>query len=121
LIKKAFGNTQDCLGVCLVKNVPGFVEKRAKLLKLASVFAQGDPKMIEKCIHEPSSYLFGWSHGKEIMNGKLDTSKGSYYNNPLLEDPQQSEEYVCQYPEYGFPNVWPEEMPELKEAFKDVF
>jgi hypothetical protein len=71
----------DALGVCLVKNVPGFVDKRMRLLKLASVFAGLPEDVKEQAVHPESSYLFGWSHGKETMNGKTDVSKGSFYNS----------------------------------------
>jgi hypothetical protein len=78
-IRDAFG--PNALGVCLIKNVPGFVDKRLRLLKLASVFAGLPEDVKEQAVHQESSYLFGWSHGKETMNGKTDVSKGSYYNS----------------------------------------
>ena len=33
---------------------------------------------------------FGWSHGREIMNGMPDMLKGSYYANPIVDCPQVS-------------------------------
>ena len=69
-IKAAFGSEAGALGVCLIKNVPGFVAQRERLLKLASVFANLPEEVKAKCEHKASSYLFGWSHGKEFMNGK---------------------------------------------------
>jgi hypothetical protein len=83
-IKAAFGSEPGALGVCLVKNVPGFADKRERLLKLASVFAGLPDEIKAQCEHKPSSYLFGWSHGKEFMNGKLDLAKGSYYNSNVF-------------------------------------
>jgi isopenicillin N synthase-like dioxygenase len=117
-LEKAFGN--QGLGVCLIKNVPGLVEKRSQLLRLASVFANLQDSVKQECVHPESSFLFGWSHGKEIMNGKPDSAKGSYYNNPILDDPLQNQEYIQKYPEYGYPNVWPKQMPEFKEAFMSL-
>lgn len=120
-ISQAFGNQKGCYGILVISNIPGLVEKRARLLKLASVFASLSNEIKAKSEHVPSSYLFGWSHGKEIMNGKRDTAKGSFYNNPTLDDPQVDEIYTKKYPEYGFKNVWPhEDLPELKEAFMDL-
>lgn len=78
-IEIAFGNKAECLGVLLVKNVPNYIEMRETILELASKFANLDDKTKEKYINSASKYNFGWSHGKEIMNGKLDWSKGSYY------------------------------------------
>lgn len=118
-IVKAFG-TQESLGVILIRGIPDYTTLREKLLILASSFAELDDAVKAKYEHVPSSYLFGWSHGKESMNGSLDLAKGSYYNNPTLDDPQQSEEYLKKYPEYGYQNVWPAELPEFKDAFKSL-
>lgn len=93
---------------------------REELLILASRFAELPDNVKTKYEHLPSSYLFGWSHGKERMNGSLDLAKGSFYNNPNMDDPQQSLDYLEKYPEYGYPNVWPEELPEFKDAFKSL-
>lgn len=30
---------------------------------------------------------FGWSYGKEVMNGVPDRLKGSYYANPTVDHP----------------------------------
>ncbi len=55
--------------------------------------------------------------------------KGSYYANPLLDDPcsssssssDNSEDLVRRYPEYLRPNIWPREaLPALEPAFKDL-
>jgi hypothetical protein len=59
-----------CLGLVVVKNVPGFLQKRVELLKLASVYANLPDDIKQKCEHPESRYSFGWSHGKEVMNGK---------------------------------------------------
>ncbi len=116
---KSFG--ENGLGIILIKNIPNYPQMRMNLLNIASKFANS--KYTQDCVHEESCYLFGWSHGKEIMNGVADDKKGSYYNNPVHESNPLSEDpsYLKKYPEYGFPNVWPKEMPELKEAFTSVF
>ncbi|KAL2915888.1 hypothetical protein HK105_204589 [Polyrhizophydium stewartii] len=121
-IAAAFGSGSGCLGACFVRGVPGFPELRQRLLRLASVFAALPEDAKQAVVHTPSSYLFGWSHGKEIMNGKPDTAKGSYYNNPIRDVPPKSRDpdYIAKFPEYGFPNVWPKELPELREAFMEL-
>ena len=48
---------------------------------------------------------FGWSHGKEIMNGKPDTLKGSYYANPTVDSPTIAEAERKAYPEYYGNNI----------------
>ena len=38
--------------------------------------------------HKESFYAFGWSHGKEQLQGGVpDLGKGSYYNNPQYMEP----------------------------------
>jgi hypothetical protein len=67
---------------------------------------------------------FGWSHGKEIMNGKPDTLKGSYYANPIVDYPSVPEEQREAHPEYYGRNIWPkndeEKIQGFEEAFKDL-
>lgn len=67
---------------------------------------------------------FGWSHGKEIMNGKPDTMKGSFYANPIVDEPNVPEDLKLQFPEYYGKNVWPKKdekgVEEFEEAFKDL-
>lgn len=49
----------------------------------------------------PSSYSFGWSHGREAMeDGRADTLKGSYYANPLVDNDNLPEDLRTQYPSY---------------------
>ncbi|KAI8906013.1 hypothetical protein EDD86DRAFT_193442 [Gorgonomyces haynaldii] len=120
-IAKAFGNGPDCKGALFVKNVPGLLPMRERLLKTASVFA-ALPDSVKKSVEHPESvYSFGWSHGKEIMNGKPDFAKGSYYNNPIYDTPSNSDpEYLKKYPEYAHPNLWPKELPELQQEFMEL-
>ncbi|KAI9100491.1 hypothetical protein DFS34DRAFT_487814 [Phlyctochytrium arcticum] len=121
-LSSAFGNGPECLGACVVKNVPGYVEMRAKLLKLASTLANLSDEAKRRAEHPESSYLFGWSHGKEIMNGKPDFAKGSFYNNPVYDTVQVAdrEKFAKEFPEYGHDNKWVEEIPELKAAFMEL-
>lgn len=44
----------------------------------------------------------------------------SQHIDPVLDDPQRDADYIAKYPEYGYPNVWPQELPEFKEAFQEV-
>ena len=118
-IQRAFG--VDGLGILTVKNVPGFVEARARLLPLAREFAALDDDIKAKYIHEQSKFSFGWSHGKEKLQGKPDTSKGSYYANPQYDRPVDDEAVIAQYPAFIHPNIWPSsDLPELEGAFKEL-
>jgi hypothetical protein len=88
-ISKAFGSGPDCLGIIVVTDLPPeYPVLRERLLQLAFKFAQLDEATREKysdptsryrhdcffstllIIHiEPGLPSFGWSYGKEIMNG----------------------------------------------------
>lgn len=69
-IERAFGNGQDALGVIIVKDLPpGFPALRRDLLTLADKFASLPEQVREKYSRADVQYMFGWSHGKEIMNG----------------------------------------------------
>mmetsp|Transcript_26127 Transcript_26127/g.22976 ORF Transcript_26127/g.22976 Transcript_26127/m.22976 type:complete len:143 (-) Transcript_26127:646-1074(-) len=114
-IERAFG--PEGLGLCIVKNVPNYVEKREKLLPLGSKLANLPKEDLDKITFEDIQYSLGWSHGKEKFKGREDFSKGSFYGNAHLED---------QIPKHDNPEVkkdidyWPSALPELKLAFKDL-
>lgn len=69
-IERAFGNGQDALGVIIVKDLPDeFPRLREELLRCADKFAALPEEVRERYSREEVQYMFGWSHGKEIMNG----------------------------------------------------
>ena len=110
-IERAFG--YGGLGIVAVTGVPGMAEKRETLLAMGFAFAHL-PKDIQAKYEHPSSFWsFGWSHGKEKLQGRPDTSKGSYYNNPTTNTPfsylgeDQRKAIVEEYPSFAHPNIWP--------------
>ncbi|CAD6271270.1 unnamed protein product [Miscanthus lutarioriparius] len=108
------------LGIITIADVPEFPELRKRLLRLAPRIANL-PEQVKKQLEDPDSrYNFGWSHGKEkLESGKLDTFKGSFYANPVLDVPTTDDVLVSRYPSYCRPNIWPNEnLPELEIAFK---
>ncbi|KAJ7124732.1 Clavaminate synthase-like protein [Mycena crocata] len=124
-IEKAFGSNPECLGIIVVRDLPPvYIIYREKLLKLAHAFARLEESVREQYTDSLSRYSFGWSHGKEIMNGKPDILKGSYYANPVVENPDVSAALREAYPEYYNKNIWPK-MDEagvegFEAAFKDL-
>lgn len=80
-VHSAFG--EDGLGIVCIRGIPGYSEARLSLLPMARSFAHLEGKIKEKYEHPGSCYQFGWSCGKEKLQGRPDYSKGSYYNNPL--------------------------------------
>lgn len=64
---------------------------------------------------------FGWSHGKEIMNGKPDTLKGSYYANPVIDYPNVPETEREWFPEYYGKGIWPSSDEKGVEGFEEAF
>lgn len=118
-IEEAYGF--NGIGALTVKNVPNYVEARRKLLPLSNKFASLPNEVKDKYVHKDSYYAFGWSHGKECLQGVPDLSKGSYYANPQYDKPSDDEELIKKYPSFLHPNIWPtEDMPELESAFKEL-
>ncbi|TFY63255.1 hypothetical protein EVJ58_g3359 [Rhodofomes roseus] len=121
-IAKAFGSEPGCLGIVIVRDLPpNYVTARERLLKLAYRFAHLDHQTRERYADPRSKYSFGWSHGKEVMNGKPDTLKGSYYANPIVDTPNVTAEQRQAYPEYYGTNIWPAKDVEGIEGFEDAF
>ncbi|KAF0559047.1 Clavaminate synthase-like protein [Gigaspora margarita] len=121
-IEEAFGAHSNCLGIILIKNLPkDYAEKRIRLLRLASVFAKLPEDIKNKTVHKESFYSCGWSCGKEVMGGKLDYLKGSYYANPKYDIPNATPKQKLEFPMYCHPNIWPKDaLPEFEHAFKDL-
>ncbi|TDL28862.1 Clavaminate synthase-like protein [Rickenella mellea] len=123
-IEKAFGSDPHSLGITIIRDLPpSYASMRERLLKLANQFANLDEGVREKYADPNSHYSFGWSHGKEIMNGKPDTLKGSFYAN-LVDSPTVSEAQRRAHPEYYGENIWPSKDEKgllgFEEAFKDL-
>ncbi|OXM81272.1 hypothetical protein C364_01136 [Cryptococcus neoformans Bt63] len=118
---KALGTHKGALGIVLISDLPPqFHYLREKLFRLAHRFANMPERERAKLEKPETSYMFGWSHGKEIMNGRPDIQKGSYYANPLMDYPIVSDETRLAYPEYYAGNIWPKGMLGL-ENFEQTF
>lgn len=118
-IQTAFGF--DGVGLLTVKNVPQYNDARSRLLPLSKKFADLPDEIKEKYVHKESYYSFGWSHGKEKLQGKPDVSKGSYYANPQYDKPVEDPELIAKHASFVHPNIWPkEELPDLEHAFKEL-
>ncbi|KAF5375117.1 hypothetical protein D9758_000027 [Tetrapyrgos nigripes] len=121
-IEEAFGSDPRALGIIVVRDMPEeYRGYRERLLKLAYKFAHLDENVKEKYTDPLSRYSFGWSHGKEIMNGKPDVLKGSYYANPVVDVPSVSDAYRKAYPEYYGKNLWPDANEKGVEGFEQAF
>jgi len=118
-VEKAFGASG--LGILAVKGVPNLTNCRQELLPLAFRYANLPDSVKEKTVHPESFYSFGWSHGKEMFaKGIPDLSKGSYYNNPIHDVPYEDPLLIKQFPSFCHPNIWPDDLPELRQAFMNM-
>jgi hypothetical protein len=73
-VEAAFG--PEGLGICVVDNVPGYVDARATLLPLASQLASLPAEQLAALEDPESKYNFGWSHGKEKLEaGRVGASR----------------------------------------------
>lgn len=75
-IKAAFGSDPGCLGIIVIKDLPPqFPELRERMFHLAHRLANA-PEEVRRGLEVPEThYFFGWSHGKERMNGVGNSSK----------------------------------------------
>lgn len=116
-IEKAFGF--EGIGLVTVKNVPGVLEAREALLPLSYHLAALPSDVLTKYERPETYYGFGWSHGKEKLQGKPDFAKGSFYANPQYDEPTKDKDLIKRFPSYCSPNTWPqEELPMFKPCFK---
>ncbi|KAI0274777.1 Clavaminate synthase-like protein [Gloeopeniophorella convolvens] len=121
-IEQAFGSSPNSLGIIIVRDLPPeYLRLRERLLKLAYSFSQLDEPVRENYADAKSRYSFGWSHGKEVMNGKPDTLKGSYYANPVIDAPSVKASLQEAYPEYYGVNIWPKADERGIEGFESAF
>ncbi|WRT67106.1 uncharacterized protein IL334_004072 [Kwoniella shivajii] len=120
-IVAGLGSESGCLGIVVISDLPDeFPILREKMFRLSHKFATLPEDVKEQFAKPDVSYLFGWSHGKEIMNGKPDIQKGSYYANPLVDHPDVTDAVRSTHPEYYAGNVWPNGVEGLEE-FEPTF
>ena len=117
-ILKAYG--KGSVGALGVRGVPQWTEMRNKTLPLGhKLISLPEEKLIE-LEDESSLYNAGWSLGKEKMGDVPDFGKGSFYYNPLLDDP--SPDLRAAYP-WALPaNKWPDEsdIPNFRSNLKEL-
>ncbi|KAI4715235.1 Clavaminate synthase-like protein [Aureobasidium sp. EXF-10727] len=123
-LEDAFG--PDSLGIIVVRDLPPeFVTMRKALLSYSSYLANLPQAELEKLEDPQSSYLVGWSCGKETLkDGRYDTLKGSYYANPV-KNPDLHKKAVEKFPnlpEYTAANIWPSNhvLPGFEQAFQSL-
>lgn len=131
-IGRAFGASEKSLGILAVEGVPEFASKRQALLKEAYHLAHLSPTALQACERPDALFSVGWSHGREFLNGKPDTAKGSFYANPwtnslikhLTQQYPEKMDYWKQEaaakPECYADNVWPEDLPSLEKYFMEL-
>lgn len=115
---QAFG--YEGLGLVAVRNVPGMSEARDACLPYSHRFGSLPEEVKRKYELPEAFYSFGWSHGKEKLEGKPDTAKGSFYFNPIADKPIADPKLVEKYPTFAHPNIWPteEDCPGMAHAAK---
>lgn len=120
LIKIFQAFSDDGLGALLITDIPDFKSMKMKLLTLSKQFGEL-PESIQQKYETPNTfYSFGWSRGKEkLQNGKYDTAKGSFYANPVYDEPTKDKKLIEKYPANYSKNIWPtEHIPTFESHFK---
>lgn len=118
-IEKAFG--KNSLGIILIKGIPNISKLRKQLLISGRRFIHLSDQTKEKYVNKKSFFSVGWSYGKEKMKNNIpDFAKGSYYANPLIDQPTEDIELIKKYPGSYTPNIWPNEIPDFEINFKNL-
>jgi isopenicillin N synthase-like dioxygenase len=119
LLEKAYGSSAS-LGVLAIRNVPGFVQAKQAFLPMAHTLAHLPKDYLEdKLTDGDSMYNAGWSHGKEKLGDEPDWAKGSFYFNPLTDQPGSAEDqanFPASYP----CNIWPDRIPNFEQNAKHI-
>ena len=121
ILRSAIG--RDGLGIVSVSDIPGFSEMRRRLLPLAKRLAGQPREFLAQLEDEASQYNVGWSFGRELLDGRVDTRKGSFYANPNMDVPTEDVALIERYPCYCRRNVWPVpggDLDDLEPAFKEL-
>ena len=116
-ILEAFG--PDGLGAILISDVPDLETLTRSTIPLAHKLVNLGSQTLQSLEHEPSLYNSGWSYGKEKLGDKPDFKKGSYYFNPLSDNPRPDirDKYPWALPE----NRWPsKDLPEFEGNCKKL-
>jgi isopenicillin N synthase-like dioxygenase len=118
-LERAYG--VGSLGIVAIRNVPDFCETKLALLPQAHSLVHLPSDYIEEQLEDVTSlYNAGYSFGKEKLGDVPDTSKASFYFNPLTDTPgsaQDRAKYPTSYP----CNKWPsQKLPELEPAAKKL-
>uniref|UniRef100_A0A7S2QT45 Non-haem dioxygenase N-terminal domain-containing protein n=1 Tax=Norrisiella sphaerica TaxID=552664 RepID=A0A7S2QT45_9EUKA len=119
IVEKAFG--YNGLGIIGIYGIEEVGKLREAVFRDGFKFATMDEHVKAKYEHKDSYYGFGWSHGKENLQGYPDYSKGSFYNNPLVNKPFEDPGMVDKLPAFASPNLWPsQEVPSLEKNFMNM-
>ena len=116
-ISAAYG--PEGLGVIIISDVPDWQDLTKRTIPLAHKLVNLGPEILKSLEHEPSLYNSGWSFGKEKLGDKPDFKKGSFYFNPLCDDPRPDirEKYPWALPD----NRWPRDsLPEFEVMCKKL-
>lgn len=122
-IRQAFGS--NGLGILIVSNIPGILDKRSALLPYGQKFYNLPEDVKQSFMDKDSSFQFGWSEGNEFLDKEktiADTSKSGFYANPTIDVPTVDEFTIKKYPGLARPNIWPDEniLPGFKSHYLNL-
>lgn len=122
-IEKAFGI--NGIGFLLVTQLSKTFEKdRNDLLSSGRILAKLPEEELKELEVSEIDYLIGWGRGHESFNGKIDMKKGSFYANPIYDEPSLGdnklyEKYPYVYEKYlqktYYQRLWKQEKRIEKE------
>eukprot|EP00927_Polykrikos_kofoidii_P056255 TRINITY_DN50406_c0_g1_i1.p1 TRINITY_DN50406_c0_g1~~TRINITY_DN50406_c0_g1_i1.p1 ORF type:complete len:400 (+),score=55.47 TRINITY_DN50406_c0_g1_i1:116-1315(+) len=107
-ISEAFG--PGGLGILTLSGLPPRVgELRRLVLSMGRKLACLPSETLKKYELPETGYMVGWSKGREQFKGKPDVSKGSFYANPIFDEPADGDAELIEKHPFLSPNVWPTE------------
>lgn len=97
-ISHAFGPSGP--GILLVNGLSEqFALDRANLFAAGRALSLLPEHLLQEMENKQLDYSVGWSRGHESFKGVLDTKKGSFYANPIYDDPAEGDPVLtAKYP-----------------------
>lgn len=79
-------------GILLVNRLSEqFAIDRASLFAAGRALSSLPEHLLQELEHKELDYSVGWSRGHESFKGVIDIKKGSFYANPIYDDPAEGD------------------------------
>lgn len=105
VIRAAFG--PDGPGIILVDGLSDqYLLDRNHILSSARALSRLSEEQLKPLELPENEFSVGWSRGRESFKGVIDTNKGSFYANPLYDDPSLGDSSLFERYPYVKPRIF---------------